>query len=94
MIGRTPSGYIGTSPAWFSRLLCFAIITFVRVGPVAQRLEQQTHNLLVVGSNPTGPTIFPITYADFDPFCDPLAEIAMLTTLEYASRMSAVMASR
>src|ERR1051326_3936419 len=27
-----------------------------RVGPVAQRLEQQTHNLLVVGSNPTGPT--------------------------------------
>jgi hypothetical protein len=25
-------------------------------GPVAQRLEQQTHNLLVVGSNPTGPT--------------------------------------
>jgi hypothetical protein len=26
------------------------------VGPVAQRLEQQTHNLLVVGSNPTGPT--------------------------------------
>ena len=35
----------------------------VRGGPVAQRLEQQTHNLLVVGSNPTGPTtqsfIFP-----------------------------------
>ncbi len=27
------------------------------LGPVAQRLEQQTHNLLVVGSNPTGPTI-------------------------------------
>jgi hypothetical protein len=27
-------------------------------GPVAQRLEQQTHNLLVVGSSPTGPTIF------------------------------------
>ena len=31
-------------------------------GPVAQRLEQQTHNLLVVGSNPTGPTKFSITY--------------------------------
>jgi hypothetical protein len=31
-------------------------------GPVAQRLEQQTHNLLVVGSNPTGPTI-PESYA-------------------------------
>jgi hypothetical protein len=27
-----------------------------RGGPVAQRLEQQTHNLLVVGSSPTGPT--------------------------------------
>ena len=26
------------------------------VGPVAQRLEQQTHNLLVAGSNPAGPT--------------------------------------
>ncbi len=25
-------------------------------GPVAQRLEQGTHNPLVVGSNPTGPT--------------------------------------
>lgn len=27
-------------------------------GPVAQRLEQRTHNPLVVGSNPTGPTKF------------------------------------
>gem|GEM_PF-2951695 len=26
-------------------------------GPVAQRLEQGTHNPLVVGSNPSGPTI-------------------------------------
>ena len=26
------------------------------LGPVAQRLEQGTHNPLVVGSNPTGPT--------------------------------------
>jgi hypothetical protein len=26
-------------------------------GPLAQRLEQRTHNPLVVGSNPTGPTI-------------------------------------
>ena len=25
-------------------------------GPVAQRLEQGTHNPLVVGSNPSGPT--------------------------------------
>ena len=27
------------------------------LGPIAQRLEQQTHNLLVRGSNPCGPTI-------------------------------------
>ena len=27
-----------------------------RYGPIAQRLEQQTHNLLVPGSNPGGPT--------------------------------------
>src|SRR5215831_10773495 len=27
-------------------------------GPVAQRLEQRTHNPLVQGSNPCGPTIF------------------------------------
>jgi hypothetical protein len=26
------------------------------VGPVAQRLEQRTHNPLVLGSNPSGPT--------------------------------------
>ncbi len=26
-------------------------------GPLAQRSEQGTHNPLVVGSNPTGPTI-------------------------------------
>ena len=30
-------------------------------GPVAQRLEQGTHNPLVGGSNPSGPTI--LTYA-------------------------------
>src|SRR5215472_9878584 len=29
---------------------------FVTGGPLAQRLEQWTHNPLVVGSNPTGPT--------------------------------------
>jgi hypothetical protein len=31
-------------------------LTFTPIGPVAQRLEQQTHNLLVPGSNPGGPT--------------------------------------
>jgi hypothetical protein len=30
----------------------------VLLGPLAQRLEQRTHNPLVVGSNPTGPTKF------------------------------------
>ena len=29
----------------------------ILTGPVAQRLEQGTHNPLVVGSNPTGPTM-------------------------------------
>ena len=29
----------------------------VPIGPVAQRLEQWTHNPLVAGSNPAGPTI-------------------------------------
>ena len=33
-------------------------ITKNYLGPVAQRLEQGTHNPLVVGSNPTGPTSF------------------------------------
>src|SRR5712664_3872556 len=28
----------------------------VMAGPVAQRLEQRTHNPLVLGSNPSGPT--------------------------------------
>lgn len=27
-----------------------------RAGPIAQRLEQRTHNPLVEGSNPSGPT--------------------------------------
>lgn len=30
--------------------------TYSSVGPVAQRLEQLTHNLLVAGSNPAGST--------------------------------------
>src|ERR1700694_5711382 len=30
--------------------------TFKKAGPLAQRLEPRTHNPLVVGSNPTGPT--------------------------------------
>ena len=31
-------------------------VTMRRVGPVAQRSEQRTHNPLVQGSNPCGPT--------------------------------------
>jgi hypothetical protein len=34
----------------------YKIRTLPRVGPVAQRLEQRTHNPLVLGSNPSGPT--------------------------------------
>ena len=36
----------------------FAGIFFSFFGAVAQWLEQGTHNPLVVGSNPTGPTLF------------------------------------
>ena len=32
---------------------------FIFSGPVAQRLEQGTHNPLVAGSNPAGPTFKP-----------------------------------
>ena len=32
------------------------MLDWVSRGPIAQRLEQQTHNLLVPGSNPGGPT--------------------------------------
>ena len=35
---------------------------FVRVGPVAQRLEQRTHNPLVLGSNPSGPTNLSVSF--------------------------------
>ena len=31
-------------------------MTILNKGPVAQRLEQYTHNVLVPGSNPGGPT--------------------------------------
>jgi hypothetical protein len=34
----------------------FKLTSVQRVGPVAQRLEQRTHNPLVPGSNPGGPT--------------------------------------
>src|SRR5882672_3822386 len=34
----------------------YKIDTLASVGPVAQRLEQRTHNPLVLGSNPSGPT--------------------------------------
>src|SRR6266446_2214335 len=33
-----------------------AIFFLINEGPVAQRLEQRTHNPLVLGSNPSGPT--------------------------------------
>ena len=39
------------------RSLKYTFATIILIGPVAQRLEQGTHNPLVVGSNPTGPTI-------------------------------------
>ena len=35
-------------------LIIFVVIFYFK-GPLAQWLEQRTHNPLVVGSNPTGP---------------------------------------
>ena len=34
------------------------------LGPLAQRLEQRTHNPLVEGSNPSGPTKFSLSIPD------------------------------
>ena len=39
-------------------------VSVTSFGPVAQRLEQGTHNPLVVGSNPTGPTILKVIKFD------------------------------
>jgi hypothetical protein len=38
-----------------------------RCGPVAQRLEQGTHNPLVAGSNPAGPTTFAVRQEEAPP---------------------------
>ena len=36
-------------------MICELLVNSEKKGPIAQRLEQGTHNPLVVGSNPTGP---------------------------------------
>src|SRR5205807_3963804 len=41
----------------WQHLLGCAKLGMLPLGPVAQWLEQQTHNLLVGGSSPSGPTI-------------------------------------
>ena len=38
-----------------AQTVCRSAVEFF--GPIAQRLEQTTHNRLVGGSNPSGPTI-------------------------------------
>ncbi len=51
------TGRVGNVPIAVRNWLCGNTASVKKIrGPVAQRLEQQTHNLLVVGSNPTGPT--------------------------------------
>src|SRR5213076_2310507 len=45
----------------------FDVRAWPRVGPIAQRLEQGTHNPLVPGSNPGGPRkIFDLRISIFD----------------------------
>jgi hypothetical protein len=46
---RTPSLFLARTGR---RIILIAVD-----GPIAQRLEQATHNRLVGGSNPSGPTI-------------------------------------
>ena len=63
--GAIAESRAGGAPALSARLhrtswclaFAYALLCSVCHGPVAQRLEQGTHNPLVVGSNPTGPTI-------------------------------------
>ena len=43
---------------WDSQQAQSPLIFSIKSGPVAQRLEQGTHNPLVLGSNPSGPTTY------------------------------------
>ena len=43
-----------TSIVWMAHQACRQI-GLTNIGPIAQRLEQGTHNALVLGSNPSGP---------------------------------------
>ncbi len=50
---------MGLSCPRFRECIKVSLLLSVRYGgPVAQRLEQRTHNPLVPGSNPGGPTNF------------------------------------
>ena len=51
-----PEWRLGMAMNAVDSLILFFIVCCKRVGPVAQRLEQRTHNPLVPGSNPGGPT--------------------------------------
>ena len=58
-MGHLPKGRMSTGDRHgvTSNLLTYKDF---RLGPLAQRLEQRTHNPLVEGSNPSGPTNFSI----------------------------------
>ena len=53
-VGARREPFLNAKVVSLIRLLCSEAAW--NAGPVAQRLEQQTHNLLVPGSNPGGPT--------------------------------------
>ena len=53
--GHAAALIIAASKGAFAASGVFAAL--MNPGPVAQRLVQETHNLLVAGSNPAGPTI-------------------------------------
>src|SRR6266566_5079861 len=68
------TSYSPTPAFGFSRIfhailpIRYKIETSTQGGPVAQRLEQRTHNPLVPGSNPGGPTNIPKDLACFSVF--------------------------
>ena len=54
-----PNGLGSDMSLLFSNVLNILVVSNQIAGTVAQWLEQLTHNLLVAGSSPAGPTTFP-----------------------------------
>jgi len=53
---KRSGGHTEDTPTQETETEAAQVVNLVNTGPLAQRLEPRTHNPLVVGSNPTGPT--------------------------------------